>query len=81
MERLEINIFVDAKGLLCPQPLVEARKRLRKMPSGEILEIIGDHAISKKEIPKAMRESGDEILSVEDQVDGSWRIVIRKAGE
>ena len=73
-----VNASIDTKGLNCPQPLVETRKKLRKMQKGEVLEVTGDHGVSKKEIPMAMQQSGEEVLLVEDKPDGSWRILIKK---
>lgn len=73
-----VNASIDTKGLNCPQPLVETRKKLRKMQKGEVLEVTGDHGVSKKEIPMAMQQTGEEVLLVEDKPDGSWRILIKK---
>ncbi len=73
-----VNVSIDTRGLNCPQPLVETRKKLRKMQKGEVLEVTGDHGVSKKEIPMAMQQTGEEVLLVEDKPDGSWRILIKK---
>ncbi len=75
------TFFVDAKGLLCPKPLVEARKKLIKMDYGDILEILIDHDISRKELPLAMKESGNTVLEILDLPEGGWKIIIEKTGE
>lgn len=75
---VNIDVSIDTRGLMCPQPLVETRKKLRKMQRGEVLEVIGDHGTSKKEIPLAMQQTGEEVLLVEDRPDGTWRILIKK---
>jgi TusA-related sulfurtransferase len=72
-EEIKISTF----GLNCPKPLIETRKALNKMKSGQILIVEGDHKISLKEIPQAIKDSGDEIISVEDN-DTQWVIKIRK---
>ncbi|MFO7890057.1 MAG: sulfurtransferase TusA family protein [bacterium] len=61
----------------CPVPLVETRKAINKASSGEIIEIIGDHEASKKEIPMAVEAMGLKLLSVEDEPAG-WKIRIKK---
>lgn len=33
---------LDARGLLCPLPVLKARKRLMQMEPGEVLEILAD---------------------------------------
>lgn len=78
---MDIKISIDVKGLKCPKPLVEARKKLNKMQKNEILEVIGDHDKSLKEIPMAMKESGDTILELHNDPSGVWRIIIQKTGE
>ena len=75
MEKDEIKI--STTGLNCPKPLIETRKALNKMQSGTVLIVEGDHAVSLKEIPDAVRDTGDEVLSVENR-DGKWSIRIRK---
>ena len=71
------NEVLDVKGLTCPAPLVEARKKLNKMQVGQTLEIIGDHGPSKKEVPEVMKDLGHEILSVTEE-NGIWHVIIKK---
>ena len=77
MENEEIKI--STMGLNCPKPLIETRKALNKMRSGQILIVEGDHDVSFKEIPDAVRDTGDEVLSVESLGD-KWVIQIQKGG-
>ena len=71
------DLKVDVRGETCPVPLVEMRKALRKASSGEIVEVVGTHPASKKEIPMAVESLGLELVDVEEK-DGVWRIRIRK---
>jgi TusA-related sulfurtransferase len=68
---------IDVQGLTCPQPLVETKKKLKRMDIGKTLEVIGDHAPSKKEVPEMMEEQGQEIISVTDE-GGVWHVTIKK---
>jgi tRNA 2-thiouridine synthesizing protein A len=71
------DIRVDCVGETCPVPLVEVRKALRKASPGDIVEVLGTHAASKKEIPMAVKALGLELLSVEG-TDTDWTIRIRR---
>jgi len=71
------EIKVDCTGETCPVPLVETRKALRKAKEGDIVEVIGTHPASKKEIPMAAKALGLEVLDVQEK-DGVWRIKIRR---
>ena len=75
MEDEEIKI--STIGLNCPKPLIETRKALNKMKSGQILIVEGDHKVSLKEIPQAIKDSGDEVLEIEEK-DERWIIKIKK---
>ncbi|MBC7233663.1 MAG: sulfurtransferase TusA family protein [Chloroflexi bacterium] len=70
-------VVVDCRGQTCPVPLVEVRKALRKAAPGDIIEVLGTHPASKKEIPMAVQALKAELLSVEGS-DTDWTIRIRR---
>jgi len=71
------EIKVDCTGETCPVPLVETRKALRKAKEGDIVEVVGTHPSSKKEIPMAVKALGLELIDIQEK-DGVWRIRIRR---
>ena len=71
------EIKIDCKNQTCPVPLVETRKALRRAQPGDIVEVVGTHPASKKEIPMAVEALGLELLSVEG-TDTDRRIRIRR---
>jgi tRNA 2-thiouridine synthesizing protein A len=72
------DFIVDVMGETCPIPLVEMRKTMMKAGKGQVIEIHGSHAASKKEIPMAVNSLKLELMGIVDEPDGSWRIWIRK---
>ena len=68
---------ISTVGLNCPKPLIETRKAMRKLAAGDILVVEGDHAVSKDEIQQAVKDTGDEVLSV-DEAGGKWVITVKK---
>ncbi len=68
---------LDCKGLICPRPLFETLKRLKKMEMGKTIEVIGDYPFSKSEITEAMEKMSQEVVMVSEE-GGIWQIVIRK---
>jgi TusA-related sulfurtransferase len=71
------EIKVDCTGETCPIPLVETRKALRKAKEGDIVEVIGTHPSSKKEIPMAVKALELELMDIQEK-DGVWKIRIRR---
>jgi tRNA 2-thiouridine synthesizing protein A len=72
-----VDVKIDVTGETCPVPLVELRKTLKKASPGDIVEVVGTHPASKKEIPMAVEALGSELLDIEEK-DGVWKIKIRK---
>jgi tRNA 2-thiouridine synthesizing protein A len=71
------EIKVDCTGETCPVPLVETRKALRRAKKGDIVEVIGTHPSSRKEIPMAIKALGLAVIGEEEQ-DGVWKIRIQR---
>ncbi|MFX1511746.1 MAG: sulfurtransferase TusA family protein [Promethearchaeota archaeon] len=75
---MQSHLFVDTTGETCPVPLIETRKALRKASSGQIIEIIGTHPNSKKEIVMAAEMLKEPVIEVIETDNGQWRILIKK---
>jgi TusA-related sulfurtransferase len=71
------HMRVDVRGETCPVPLVEMRKALRKAAPGDVVEVIGTHPASRKEIPMAVEALELELVSIEG-TDSDWTIRIRR---
>ena len=71
------EIKVDCTGETCPVPLVETRKALRKAEEGDVVEVMGTHPSSKKEIPMAVKALGLKLIDIQEK-DGVWKIRIQR---
>jgi len=72
------NIVVDVKGETCPIPLIETRKALRRAAGGDVVEVVGTHQASKREIPMAVKNLGMELMNITEAEGGVWHIFIRR---
>ncbi len=70
---------LDAIGLLCPLPVLKARKRLKSMAAGEVLQVLADDPAALIDIPHFCTESGYEFLG-QGTGDGHQIYQIRKTG-
>lgn len=69
---------LDATGLKCPMPVLRARRLLKRMASGELLEVRADDPASAKDFPAFCETTGDALE--ETAADGGTLIFrIRKA--
>lgn len=70
---------LDAIGLLCPLPVLKARKRLKSLPAGAILEIWADDPAAMIDIPHFCAEAGHVLVS-QSETDVYQIYVIKKGG-
>jgi len=75
----DISETVDAIGLLCPLPVLKARKRLKPLPAGAILQLLADDPAAVIDVPHFCNESGHDFLGMSDAEDHQVYL-IRKAG-
>ncbi len=57
------EIELDVTELLCPLPVLKARKRLLTMASGSVLKVLATDPMSAVDIPHFCKEQGHELLS------------------
>ena len=69
---------LDATGLKCPMPVLRARRALKALPSGALLELHADDPASARDVPAFCEMTGDTLE--ETRQDGETLIFrIRKA--
>lgn len=71
----QIDAELDATGLLCPLPVLKARKRLQPLRPGAILRVLTDDPAALVDIPHFCTEQGH--ICHDDGANGSahsWRI-------
>ncbi|TWB15155.1 tRNA 2-thiouridine synthesizing protein A [Nitrospirillum amazonense] len=70
---------LDAKGLVCPLPVLRARKALMAMTPGDILTLLATDQAARRDVPAFCQSAGHALLSA-DEVDGVLTFTIRRAG-
>jgi tRNA 2-thiouridine synthesizing protein A len=71
---------LDATGLLCPLPVLKARKRLAALAPGAVLRVTADDPAAVVDIPHFCAEAGHALLSQEALPGGARRYRIRRGG-
>lgn len=73
---MKIDVEIDAVGLLCPLPVLKARKRLQAMPTGAVLRLRADDPAAIIDVPHFCAEAGHTYLGMTD-TDGRQDYLIR----
>lgn len=68
---------VDARGLVCPLPVLRARKRLMGMAPGDLLRIVTDDPVAVIDLPHFCAEAGHTLVETSEE-DGAQVWVIRR---
>jgi len=69
---------LDARGLICPLPVLRARKRLLGMAPGAVLRVLADDPVARIDLPHFCFEAGHDHLSVTD--DREWQVHLIRRG-
>lgn len=69
---------LDLTGLLCPLPVLKARKALLAMQAGEVLRVLASDPMAAIDIPHFCQEQGHTLLC-QSQADGILEFSIRRA--
>jgi len=75
---MDSDVQLDAKGLNCPLPILKAKKTLKGMDSGQVLEILSTDPGSVADFDSFCRTTGNELLD-SSQGDGLFTYYIKKS--
>lgn len=80
MQPAQTPLEIDATGLLCPLPVLRARKALAGLPAGAVLRLLADDPAARIDLPHFCTGSGHVLLAEEDLGEGRRAYVIRRGG-
>jgi tRNA 2-thiouridine synthesizing protein A len=73
-------VTLDLRGEVCPYTFVRTKLRLEELALDEELDVIVDHAPAAINVPRSLRNEGQEVISVERDGD-IWIIHAIKRAE
>ena len=69
---------LDARGLLCPLPVLKVQKRMRSLNKDAVLTVLTDDPAAEIDVPHYCAESGNALVEAVDH-EGGHLFRIRKA--
>lgn len=74
------DVPLDARGLLCPLPVIRVQDRIKQLASGDVLEVIATDPGTLHDIPAWCRVHGHRLLGSRQARDECrFRIEVRRA--
>jgi tRNA 2-thiouridine synthesizing protein A len=62
---VESDLEVDARGLLCPLPILRLARALHRAPAGAVALLLATDPVAVEDVNVFCREEGHELLSLE----------------
>jgi tRNA 2-thiouridine synthesizing protein A len=69
---------LDCTGLQCPLPVVKTAHAIKKLPAGELLELLATDPGVEPDMNAWTRRTGNQLVSIDREGD-VFHVLIRKA--
>lgn len=73
------DAILDATGLRCPLPVLRARKAMKTVATGGVLQVLATDPSAVADFQSFCETTGHELLGW-DETEGRFAFLIRKAG-
>jgi tRNA 2-thiouridine synthesizing protein A len=73
------NDEMDARGLVCPEPVMMLHGRIADLNEGQVLRVIATDPSTTRDIPRFCQFLNHELLETEEQ-GGEFVYLIRRGG-
>ena len=80
MAVVQFDQKLDARGLLCPMPIVKTAKAMKELAPGAVLKLTATDRGSITDVPAWAETTGNELLEWHEEGD-AFVFLIRKAAE
>jgi TusA-related sulfurtransferase len=77
LRNLTVDKSVDARATACPGPLLAAKKAIRELEPGQVMEIMSSDPATKRDVPKWADKKGHEYLGTVEE-SGYFKIYLKK---
>lgn len=76
-EEVKVTKVVDARGSVCPGPLMALIGAVRAQAVGDVISVYSGDTGSRTDIPLWIRKAGHELIGIYDR-EGYAEFVVRK---
>ena len=80
MATTQIDSELDARGLLCPMPIVKTAKAMKELAPGAVLKLTATDKGSVTDVPAWCGTTGNELLEWHEEGDAIVFLLRKAAG-
>lgn len=70
------DVVVDARGTLCPQPVIRAARAAKGLAAGAVLVLLADDEAARSDVPAWARLRGHAVSVHEEESWTAYRVVL-----
>ncbi|BFH69083.1 hypothetical protein J27TS7_06150 [Paenibacillus dendritiformis] len=74
---MKVTTVVDTSGMACPMPIVQAKKALEALESGEVMAVISTDKGSLNDFQAWVKKTNHEMVGQEEE-QGVFKFYVRK---
>jgi tRNA 2-thiouridine synthesizing protein A len=78
-EVIHVDRQVDAKGMLCPMPVISVKRAIKDLQRGQVLAVSATDKGACRDIPAWAEQTGHTLLEQTEE-NGVYTFYIEKAG-
>ncbi len=78
-EAIHVDRRVDAKGMLCPMPVISVKKAIKDLQGGQVLAVSATDKGACRDIPAWAEQTGHTLLNSSEK-NGVFTFYIQKVG-
>ena len=81
MAEFNITDSIDITDVTCPITFVKTKVALEELDDGDILSVRLNDGEPVQNVPRSVKEEGHEVLSLTENGDGTYQLIIQKVGD
>ena len=81
MAEYNITDSIDITDVTCPITFVRTKVALEELDDGDILSVRLNDGEPVQNVPRSVKEEGHEVLSLTENGDGTYTLIIKKVGD
>jgi TusA-related sulfurtransferase len=81
MAERQANATLDITDAVCPMTFVKTMVALEDLEDGQLLSVRMNDGEPVQNVPRSLKDEGHQIVKLSDNHDGTYSLLVRKAGE
>ena len=77
----EVDDVIDITDVNCPVTFVKTKVALEELDEGQILQVHINDGEPIQNVPRSVKEEGHKVLSLTENGDGTYQLIIQKVGD